>query len=118
MQKRQFKTFAQPEDEYRIRQFLALIRFRYVPNHIHPSEICLESKVQFKQNYLPNCGDLEKFHLKFRKDFTELGELSKGFIKPIADELQMLYEILRLLIFQPQLIWRAFIQFCSKIESN
>lgn len=83
------KCTADPDAEYRIRQFLALIRFRYIPNHIHPSEILRKEQNSIQIELLAKLRRSKKVSQEVQKRiFTELGELSKDFVRPIADELQ------------------------------
>lgn len=79
---------ANPAEEYRIRQFLALIRFRYVPNHIHPSEILRKEQSSIQTELLAKLRRSKKVTPEVQESiFNELGQLSKDFILPIADEI-------------------------------
>lgn len=80
---------ANPDDEYHIRQFLSLIRFRYMPNHIHPSEILLKEQNSIQTELLAKLRRSKKVTSEMQESiFNELGLLSKDFIQPIAKEIQ------------------------------
>lgn len=80
---------ADQDVEYRIRQFLALIRFRYLPNHIHPSEVLRLEQSSIQTELLAKLRRSKKVSQEVQENiFKELGSLSKEFIRPIADEFQ------------------------------
>ncbi len=76
-------------DEDRIRQFLALIKFRYIPNHIHPSTI-LQDEQRAIQTELLSKLHRSKSVAKQQQEqiFSELRKLSKEFVNPIMSELK------------------------------
>lgn len=79
---------ASQDEEYRIRQFLALIRFRYVPNHIHPSEILRSEQSSIQIELLAKLRRSKKVPIEQQESlFKELGKLSREFILPISKEL-------------------------------
>jgi AAA ATPase domain len=80
---------ANADQEYRVRQFLSLIRFRYIPNHIHPSEILKQEQVSIQNELLSKLRRSKKVTQEQQGEiFEELSTLSKDFVKPIISELQ------------------------------
>jgi predicted ATP-dependent endonuclease of OLD family len=76
---------AESIEEYHIRQFLSLIRFRYLPNHIHPSEMLRKEQNSIQTELLAKLRRSKKVSLESQEDiFEELGNLSKEFILPVA----------------------------------
>lgn len=76
---------ADPEGEYRIRQFLSLVRFRYLPNHIHPSEMLLKEQDSIQTELLAKLRRSKRVSRDSQNViFEELGKLSKEFILPVA----------------------------------
>ena len=82
-------TQATTDNDYTISQFLSLIRFRYLPNHIHPSEVlrreqnAIQTELLTKLRRSKNVRQEEVNSL-----FRELQSLSSEFVRPIAQELQ------------------------------
>jgi predicted ATP-dependent endonuclease of OLD family len=82
-------VLADREAEYRIRQFLALIRFRFLPNHIHPSELLRNEQNSIQTELLAKLKRSRGITPESQKMiFVELERLSKEFIEPIAKILQ------------------------------
>ena len=80
---------ANNDQEYRVRQFLSLIRFRYIPNHIHPSEILRQEQVSIQNELLSKLRRSKKVTQEQQGQiFEELSTLSKDFVRPIVSELQ------------------------------
>lgn len=80
---------ADTQAEVRIRQFLSLIRFRYLPNYIHPSEILRREQSAIQGELL---GKLARSK-KIKQDqlsglFIELGTLSSELARPITEDLK------------------------------
>jgi predicted ATP-dependent endonuclease of OLD family len=82
-------TQASMDNEHTIHQFLSLIRFRYLPNHIHPSEVLRREQSAIQSELL---AKLRRSKNVKREDvatlFEELRSLSSEFVRPIARELQ------------------------------
>ena len=82
-------THATPDNEHTISQFLSLIRFRYLPNHIHPSEVlrreqnAIQTELLTKLRRSRNVKQEQVATL-----FEELQSLCSEFVRPIAQELQ------------------------------
>ncbi|MCL4491430.1 MAG: AAA family ATPase, partial [Nitrospirae bacterium] len=80
---------AETDEEYHIRQFLSLVRFRYLPNHIHPSEILLKEQNSIQTELLAKLRRSKRVSAESQSViFEELGNLSKEFILPVAKVLQ------------------------------
>ena len=80
---------ANTDQEYKVRQFISLIRFRYIPNHIHPSEILKQEQVSIQNELLSKLRRSKKVTQEQQGQiFEELSTLSKDFVKPIISELQ------------------------------
>lgn len=72
---------AETDEEYHIRQFLSLVRFRYLPNHIHPSEILLKEQNSIQTELLAKLRRSKRVSAESQSViFEELGNLSKEFI--------------------------------------
>lgn len=80
---------ASGDDVTKLKQFLALTRFRYIPNHIHPSKILQSEQSQIQRELLTrlrrskNVGRDQVDTL-----FKELSALSKEFAMPITEKLR------------------------------
>ena len=85
------RTLAQatPDNEHTIRQFLSLIQFRYLPNHIHPSEVLRREQNAIQTELLTKLRRSKKVRQEQVVTlFEELQSLSSEFVRPIAQELQ------------------------------
>jgi len=71
---------ADPDKEHHIRQFLSLIRFRYLPNHIHPSEMLRKEQNSIQTELLAKLRRSRKVSLESQKGIFE-GEHSQFFVK-------------------------------------
>ena len=82
-------TQATPENEHTIRQFLSLIRFRYLPNHIHPSEVLRREQSAIQSELLTRLRRSRNVKQEqVATLFNELQFLSSELVRPIARELE------------------------------
>lgn len=82
-------TQATADNEHTMRQFLSLIRFRYLPNHIHPSEVLRREQSAIQSELLAKLRRSRNVkHEDVATFFEELRSLSSEFVRPIARELQ------------------------------
>jgi predicted ATP-dependent endonuclease of OLD family len=82
-------TQATPDNEHTISQFLSLIRFRYLPNHIHPSEVLRREQSAIQTELLAKLRRSRNVRQEqVATLFEELQSLSSEFVGPIAKELQ------------------------------
>jgi predicted ATP-dependent endonuclease of OLD family len=82
-------TQANQDNEHTIRQFLSLIRFRYLPNHIHPSEVLRREQSAIQTELLTKLRRSKNVKQdQVSTLFEELQSLSGEFVRPIAQELQ------------------------------
>lgn len=78
------------DEEYRVQQFFNLIKFRYQPNHIHPSEVLqreeseLQSALLFRLNRLQSSDSPE-----FDRIFDHMRDVASDLVKPISERLQV-----------------------------
>jgi AAA15 family ATPase/GTPase len=77
------------EDYHKIQQFLNLIKFRYQPNHIHPSEVLEKEEPELRQALLYRLRRSKTAKSKeFDKIFGDIGVIASELIAPVTESLR------------------------------
>lgn len=80
---------AKNEDENSIRQFIKLIKFRYIPNHIHPSEMLKSEENELRDALIFKLNQKKSFDKNTIQElFDRITSLSTEIVKPIEEKLK------------------------------
>jgi len=77
------------DDSSRIQQFLNLIKFRYQPNHIHPSRVLKSEEPELQKALLSRLKRQKASHSdEFARIFESIRSVSSELIRPIGESLR------------------------------
>lgn len=78
-----------PDEVSRVHQFLNLIRFRYQPNHIHPSDVLRQEEAELQSALLFRLNRAHDIKAEdVERVFAKMKDVASDLVSPISDHLK------------------------------